>query len=163
MNKLLVLVTIIALTVAGGYNRGNKIVLERGRNNNLNFACGGADATGSAKILTDQYTYSFKGQPSWLKISGSSLVGDCPTGAAGAWPVTVSYNGRSGNTKNNGSSIFYLCFADSASKVPVGQNNVNWFTGGIGNYTVMLPWVTIGTTSGSCSGADSCSSHCDKM
>jgi hypothetical protein len=155
MNKLLVLLAILALALAGGYSRGNKIVLQKGKNNSLNFACGGADMTGNAKVLTNQYNYSFQGQPSWLKASGSSLVGNCPVNATGTYPVTVSYNGKSGSMQNSGSSNFYLCFADSASQVPTGQNNVSWLTSGAGNYTVLLPWVTIPTSSNSSSSSSS--------
>lgn len=158
MNKqLLVLVALVAIVVAGGYNRGNKIVLQRS-NNKLNFACGGTDATGNANYINSNFDYTFKGCPNWLAVNGAELSGTPPAGTTGSWQVTVEWKEKNGGA-NRGSSNFWFCFADTASKVPAatkasvyfvnGKFNGNgWTTAPAGNYVVLLPFLTGGAVSG---------------
>ena len=170
MNKqLLLIVAVAAIAMAGGYNRGNKIVLDKTNQNVLNFACGGTDDTGNAKLINNDYTYSFKGCPTWLKPNGAQLVGTAPAGTTGSWQVTVSYAAKVGTTK--GSSTFYLCFPDSASKIPAATHaSVYYVNGAIqgtgfstaksGNYVVLMPFLTggavFGTVKNTATGGQNC-------
>lgn len=159
MNKqIILLLAVFALAIAGGYNRGNKVVLDRTKQNVLNFACGGTDETGSAKVISTDYQYTFKGHPTWLKANGATLTGNAPAGVKGNWQVTASYTDSTG--KKSGSTNFYLCFADGASAVPAatkasvyyvnGRYNGNDFqTADAGSYVVLLPFLTGGAVKGS--------------
>ena len=63
----------------------------------------------------DGYHYSFKGQPSWLTVKDTSLVGTVPKTAFGNHQVTVSYRSKDG--KRTGETVFILTTDVSSSTV----------------------------------------------
>lgn len=100
---------LLLLVVAAGTAllTSSTLKLERGRINQITFACGAVDSkTGNIGVYTDGYTYTFKGQPLWMMVEGNSLAGTVPVGISGEYPVTVSY--RSENGTNTGSQTWIL-------------------------------------------------------
>lgn len=125
MKKLFVLLLAISLALAGGAWSGSRIRLQRGRRNNLNFACGTWDGSGTPTVANQRYSYSFSGYPSWLNVKGSTLVGTPPAGAVGPWAVNVNYSpvGGAGTT---GSSSFELGFDDASSSSSGSHSTVTY-------------------------------------
>lgn len=119
--RTIVLVALIAIAVAGGVLRNNRVVLQSGVQNNINFACGTYAVDGTPNVLNQAYTYTFSNLPNWCNAQGNILSGIPPAGAAGPWPINVQYQGP----KGNGWSSFLLCL----------DSNVNWNTNG-------LSWIT---------------------
>mgnify|MGYP000978882416 CR=1 FL=1 len=69
----------------------------------------------------DGYHYSFKGQPSWLTVKDTSLVGTVPKIAFGNHQVTVSYRSKDG--KRTGETV-YILTTDVSSSTVAGLTSV---------------------------------------
>ncbi len=137
MKKLFVLLLALSLALAGGAFSGSRIRLQRGRRNNLNFACGTVDGSGSPTVASQRYSYSFSGYPSWLSVQGSSLVGTPPVSASGPWAVNVNYS-PVGEVGTTGSSSFELGFDDASSSASSSYSTVTYMQGSLtssGSYT----------------------------
>jgi hypothetical protein len=151
---LAVLVAVVASHIAGNAVSSNRIRLQPGRRNVLNFACGQADGSGRPAVANTRYNYRFSGQPSWLQQSGSSLAGNAPAGASGSWPVQVTYD--QGDGKTSGSSTFLLSFDDQAPRSSANLNQIYYFSGALsgtqpvsadaGNYIILIPFLSAGST-----------------
>lgn len=152
---------VVTSHIAGNAVSSNRIRLQPGRRNVLNFACGQVDGSGRPTVANARYNYRFSGQPNWLQPSGSSLAGNAPAGASGSWPVQVTYD--QGDGKTSGSSTFILSFDDQAPLSSANLNQIYYFTGALsgtqpvsadaGNYIILIPF--LGASAGSTGAATS--------
>lgn len=152
MNKTILLTVLISAALASGLFRSNRIVLERGRSNTIDFACGQQDSKGGASVLNRNYLYSFSNLPSWLRYANGRLTGLAPAGALGPWTIGVDYQGNASSNKNEkGSSTFSLCFADNQNQTTGNLSGVVFLKGllsglnpvasaNAGSYVVLCPF-----------------------
>lgn len=107
MKYLVVFLLLLAVGISTGVLTASSLKLEKGKHNQLTFACGAVEKkTGKTGVYTDNYTYTFKGYPTWLTPKGNSLVGTVPTSANSDYSVTVNY--RSPDGKKTGSQVCVL-------------------------------------------------------
>lgn len=155
MKQIILALLAITTIYAGSYTRSNQILLQPGRDNVLNFACGGTDTSGGINLLNEDFTYSFEGLPSWMRARGSSIYGRPASGARGPWRVRVNYR----NGRRSGSNYVNLNLANSfGSSVGSGAEsfyftqgglggNRNIISSGVGNYVLLLPFFSAGGAS----------------
>lgn len=154
MNKTLILVLLLSAVLAGGVYKSNKIILERGKTNSIDFACGQQDNKGSANVLNRNYIYDFSNLPNWLRFANGRLTGLPPASATGPWTINVNYKGNTAANQNEkGTAAFSLCFADQQAKVPaVNLSNMVFLKGllsglkpvsstSAGAYVVLYPFI----------------------
>ena len=117
--KLVVLAALALIVMATTTTYTNRIALERGKRNTLNFACGAVDKrSGKQGLYRENYSYTFSGHPKWFTANGASLDGVVPAGTTGDFPITVGYKSFDG--KRKGSQTFTLsCLNQQEPSKPV--------------------------------------------
>lgn len=151
MNKAFIFACLAVSILAGAATRSNRIALESGRRNNLDFACGVVDPkTGAATPNSEPYTYIFAGLPAWLAAKGSTLSGTPPKGSSGSYAISVNYRSQGGKTgvsnvlltvgntqdvftsvSGNTTTVTYISGAAYKAQVVIPSSN--------GNYVVFVP------------------------
>jgi hypothetical protein len=100
MNKALFLALLMTAAFAGSLYKSNRIILEKDKDNVIDFACGQQDGQGTGNILNRNYIYSFTNLPSWLRYSNGRITGRPPKNVAGPWVVNANYQGNTAANRN---------------------------------------------------------------
>lgn len=104
MNKIIIATLLVAVALSGGCagcQRSNWVSFRPGAQNIFNFGCGQGNSWGDLYgVSSAGYNFKYTGLPSWITVQNGAMLAGTPGSNAGASAITVTYNDRDGNSRN---------------------------------------------------------------